>query len=143
MNFGGILMSKEKKIEKANAKARGKLENAMNNIYVKFTLFKEVHETAYKLNPEYRYFWDKHPEKTKQDILKNQKPMNINLDEGRIHEMQFGFGTLGFGYGMKRLFTSERLSTEEKIEISVTCEKFTKTVSAINETLWRKPAKTL
>ncbi len=136
-------MSKEKKIEKANAKARKRLENAMNNIYVKFTLFKEVHETAYKLNPEYKYFWDKHPAETKQDILKNQKPMDINLSKGRIPEMQFGFGTLGFGYGIKRLFSSERLSSEEKIEISVTCEKFTKTVRAVNETLWRKPPKTL
>ncbi len=130
-------MSKEKKIEKANAKARKRLENAMNNIYVKFTLFKEVHETAYK------YFWDKHPAETKQDILKNQKPMDMNLSKGRIPEMQFGFGTLGFGYGIKRLFSSERLSSEEKIEISVTCEKFTKTVRAVNETLWRKPPKTL
>ncbi|WP_346928750.1 hypothetical protein [Clostridium sp.] len=136
-------MSKEKKIEKANAKARKRLENAMNNIYVKFTLFKEVHETAYKLNPEYKYFWDKHPEKTKQDILKNQKPMDMKLNKGRIQEMQFGLGTLGFRYGMKRLFSSERLSPEEKIEISITCEKFTKTVRAVNETLWRKPPKTL
>ena len=143
MNFGGILMSKEKKIEKANAKARKRLENAMNNIYVKFTLLKEVHETAYKLNPEYKYFWDKHPEKTKQDILKNQKPMDMKLNKGRIPEMQFGFGTLGFRYGMKRLFSSERLSPEEKIEISITCEKFTKTVRAVNETLWRKPPKTI
>ena len=136
-------MSKEKKIVKANKKARGRLENDMNNIYIKFTLFKEIHETAYKLNPEYKYFWDKHPEKTKQDILKNQKPMDINLNKGRIHEMKFGFGTLGFSYGIGRLFSKERLSTEEQIEISVTCEKFTKTVRVVNETLWKKPHKTI
>ena len=69
--------------------------------------------------------------------------MEMNLSKGRIPEMQFGFGTLGFGYGVKRLFSSERLSSEEKIEISVTCEKFTKTVRAVNETLWRKPSNTL
>ena len=136
-------MSKEKKIEKANAKARGKLENAMNNIYVRFTLFKEVHEAAYKLNPEYKYFWDKHPETTKKDILKNQKPMDMNLNKSRIHEMQFGFGTLGFSYGINRLFSKEKLSVEDKIEISVTCEKFTRTVRAINETLWKKPPKAI
>lgn len=52
--------------------------------------------------------------------------------------MIFGINKVGFFYGVKRLFTPGKLSSEEKIKIAVTADKFTNTLKSINKSLWVK-----
>lgn len=131
-------MSNEKSTEKAKVKLKLKLENLLNDIYVNFTLIKDLHEAAYALNPEYKTFWNKHPEKTKIELLKSQLDVEILGCGNKFNEMIFGFNNVGFFYGVKRLFTSDKISAEEKIKLAVTADKFTRSLKSINNSLWVK-----
>ncbi len=131
-------MSKEKSAEKTKRKLKHKLEDLLNNVYMNFTMIKDLHEAAYSLNPEYKTFWNKHPEKTKRELLKNQKDIEILGCKNKFSEMIFGINNVGFFYGLKRLFTLGKISSEEKIKIAVTADKFTATLKSINNSLWLK-----
>lgn len=131
-------MAKEKSAKKTKQKLKNKLETLLNEVYMNFTLIKDLHEAAYELNPEYKKFWNKHPEKTKRELLKNQKDIEIPSCSNKYTEMVFGINKVGFFYGVKRLFTPGKLSSEEKIKIAVTSDKFTNTVKSINNSLWVK-----
>ncbi|MEG0133307.1 MAG: hypothetical protein RR891_10255 [Clostridium sp.] len=107
------------------------LENTLNNIYVKFTLIKEIHEGAYKLNPEYKIFWDSHPEKTRKALLVNQKPMSI--PEEKVDEKKISISRT-----FKKMFNVNKLPMEYQIENCVTGRNFTKTLKEINQVMWNK-----
>ncbi|WP_040192561.1 hypothetical protein [Clostridium culturomicium] len=131
-------MPNEKSTEKTKQKLKNKLETLLNDVYMNFTLIKDLHEAAYKLNHEYKKFWDKHPEKTKRELLKSQQDIEIPNCTNKYSEMIFGINKVGFFYGVKRLFTPGKLSSEEKIKIAVTADKFTNTLKSINKSLWVK-----
>lgn len=131
-------MANEKSAERTKQKLKNKLESLLNNVYMNFTLIKDLHEAAYKLNSEYKTFWDKHPEKTKKELLKNQQDLEILVSSSKYSEMIFGINKVGFFYGVKRFFTPGKLSSEEKIKISVTADKLTNTLKSINKSLWVK-----
>lgn len=131
-------MSKEKSAKKTKQKLKNKLETLLNEVYMNFTLIKDLHEAAYALNPEYKKFWNKHPEKTKRELLQTQQDIEIPACKSKYSEMVFGINKVGFFYGIKRLFAPGKLSSEEKIKIAVTADKFTNTLKSINKSLWVK-----
>ena len=131
-------MLKKKSPEKTKGKLKKKLETLLNTVYINYTLIKDLHQAAYQLNPEYKKFWNKHPEKTKRELLAAQKDIEIPDCTNKYIEMVFGINKVGFFYGVKRLFTSGRLSSVEKIKIAVTADKFTNTLKRINNSLWVK-----
>ncbi len=131
-------MSKEKSTEKTKRKLKNKLESLLNSIYMNFTLIKDLHEAAYAMNPEYKKFWNNHPEKTKRELLAAQRNIEIPACSSKYSEIVFGINKVGFFYGIKRLFTHEKLSSKEKIKIAVTADKFTNTIKSVNNSLWVK-----
>ncbi|MEG1257018.1 hypothetical protein [Clostridium sp.] len=116
---------------KSKEEIKADLEHTLNNIYINFTLIKEVHDAAYELNPEYKIFWDSHPGKTKKDLLVNQKPMAI--PEEKVDEKKVSVSRT-----FKKMFNINELPIEYKIEKSVTGKNLTKTLKSINQVLWKK-----
>lgn len=124
--------------KKTKGKLKKKLETLLNTVYINYTLIKDLHQAAYQLNPEYKKFWNKHPEKTKRELLAAQKDIKIPDCTSKYNEMIFGINKVSFCYGVKRLFTSSKLSSAEKIKIAVTTDKFTNILKRLNNSLWVK-----
>ncbi len=118
--------------------AKTDLEKVLNDIYENYTMVKDVHDTAYSMNSEYKLFWDSHPEETKAKFLKAQKMMSASQGGSKAQEALFHLGTLGLSYGMKKLFQIGKPSREERIKTAVTSEGFTEIIRTLNNVLWEK-----
>lgn len=114
------------------------LEKVLNDIYENYTMVKDVHDTAYSMNSEYKLFWDSHPEETKAKFLKAQKLMSVSQGGSKAQEALFHLGTFGLSYGMKKLFQIGKPTREEKIRTAVTSDGFTEIIKALNSALWEK-----
>lgn len=112
------------------------LQKTLNSIYENYTCIKDVHDTAYTHNKEYKIFWDNHPETTKSKLLKAQKAMSISNGADKTKEALFHLATFGVSYGAKKLFQKGKPSREEKIKEVVTSNDFTEVIKLLNESLW-------
>ena len=113
------------------------LEKVLSTIYENYTCVKDVHETAYELNSEYKKFWDNHSDETKATMLKSQKLMSVSNVGAKTQETIFHLSTFGISYGVKKLFQIGKPTREEKIKMNVTSEDFTNIISSLNEVMWK------
>lgn len=114
---------------------RSDLEKVLKSIYEDYVSVKDVHETAYTLNPEYKKFWDNHSEEDKKRLLFGQKANSVSNGVWKYQETMFHLATFGASYGIKKLFQRGKPTREERIKQAVTDSNFTEVMSAVNSLL--------
>lgn len=107
-------------------------EDGIISIYKFICSVKDVHEAAYKLNPEYKKFWDNHPEEFKKSFRKRHRLQGVNKGILKTHEALFHLSTFGISYGAKKAFQIIKPSRKKRIEMLVTSEEFVFLLNTIN-----------